>query len=63
MREAGMEAAEGRTLARSTPVRACTEAGISASRRFSSVVTLLPSPLRITISSTLARGAATLAAI
>lgn len=40
-----------------------TEAGISASRRFTSDVTLPLSPLRTMISSTLERGAATLAAI
>lgn len=51
------------TLDRSTPVRACTEAGSSASSRLISDVTLLLSPLRTTISSTLVRGAAILAAI
>lgn len=51
------------TFVRSTPVMARTEAGISASRRFTSDVTLLLSPLRTTISSTLESGAATLAAI
>lgn len=51
------------TLDRSTPVRACTEAGSSASSRFTSDVTLLLSPVRTTISSTLVNGAATLAAI
>ena len=51
------------TLDRSTPVRACTEAGSSASSRFTSEVTLLLSPLRTTISSTLVRGAEILAAI
>lgn len=50
-------------LDRSTPVRACTEAGSSASSRFTSDVTLLLSPLRTTISSTLVSGAAILAAI
>jgi len=56
-------AGAGLTFVRSTPVMARTEAGISASRRFTSDVVLLLSPLRITISSTLERGAATLAAI
>ena len=51
------------TLDRSTPVKACTEAGSSASSRFTSDVTLLLSPLRTTISSTLVSGAAILAAI
>lgn len=51
------------TFERSTPVRACTEAGSSASSRFTSDVTLLLSPLRTTISSTLVRGAEILAAI
>lgn len=51
------------TFVRSTPVMARTDAGISASRRFASDTALLLSPLRIRISSTLERGAATLAAI
>lgn len=51
------------TLVRSTPVRALTETGSSASRRFTSPVRRLPSPLRMTISLVLARGAATLPAI
>lgn len=61
----GQPIADGETptLDRSTPVRACTEAGSSASRRFTSDVTLLLSPLRTTISSTLVSGAAILAAI
>lgn len=56
-------ARKARTFERSTPVRACTEAGSSASSRFTSDVTLLLSPLRTTISSTLVRGAEILAAI
>lgn len=51
------------TLVRSTPVRALTETGSSANRRLTSPVTRLPSPLRMTISLVLARGAATLPAI
>lgn len=51
------------TLVRSTPVRALTVTGSSASRRFTSPVTRLPSPLRMTISLVLANGAATLPAI
>ena len=51
------------TLVRSTPVRALTETGSSASRRFTSPVTRLPSPLKMTISFVLDRGAATLPAI
>lgn len=51
------------TLVRSTPVRALTETGSSANRRLTSPVTRLPSPLKITISLVLERGAATLPAI
>lgn len=51
------------TLVRSTPVRALTDTGSSANRRFTSPVTRLPSPLKITISLVLASGAATLPAI
>lgn len=51
------------TLVRSTPVMARTEAGTSARRRFTSDMVLPLSPLRIMISSTLERGADTLAAI
>lgn len=51
------------TFERSTPVRALTVTGSSASRRFTSPVTRLPSPLRITISLVLPKGAATFPAI
>lgn len=51
------------TLVRSTPVRALTDTGSSANRRVTSPVTRLPSPLRMTISLVLDRGAATLLAI
>lgn len=61
--EAAAAAGARLTFVRSTPVMARTEAGISASRRFTSDVTLPLSPLRTTISSTLESGAATLAAI
>lgn len=58
-----MEYGDTLTLVRSTPVRALTDTGSSASRRFTSPVTRLPSPLKMTISLVLAKGAATLPAI
>lgn len=64
LRAAGIATASAQlTFVRSTPVMARTEAGTSARRRFTSDMVLLFSPLRITISSTLERGADTLAAI
>ncbi len=51
------------TFDKSTPVSALTDTGSSANRRFTSPVTRLPSPLRMTISLVLANGAATLEAI